>query len=80
MPDTPHDRMAFSMPAFNTLADADIAEVVNFIRNSWTNQASEVTVGDVVAMRHFLSKKPRVGTDLPPDLSVTHTEQGVHGE
>jgi len=39
-----------------------------------------VTVGDVVAMRHFLSKKPRVGTDLPPDLSVTHTEQGVHGE
>ena len=80
MPDTPHDRMAFSMPAFNTLADADIAEVVNFIRNSWTNQASEVTVGDVVAMRHFLSKKPRVGTDLPPDLSVTHAEQGVHGE
>jgi len=80
MPDTRHDRMAFSMPAFDTLADADIAEVVNFIRNSWTNQASEVTVDDVVDMRMFLSKKPRVGTDLPPDLGATHTGQGVHGE
>ncbi len=80
MPDTPHDRMAFSMPAFDTLADADIAEVVNYIRNSWTNQASEVTVEDVVAMRSFLSKKPRVGTDLPPDLSLPVNAQGVDNE
>jgi len=80
MPDTPHDRMAFSMPAFHELADADIAEVVNFIRNSWTNQATEVTVDDVVDMRHFLSKKPRVGTDLPPDLSVSARAQGVNRE
>src|SRR5699024_5946644 len=36
MPETPHDRMAFSMPAFSFMSDADIAEVVNYIRNSWT--------------------------------------------
>lgn len=80
MPDTPHDRMAFSMPAFHMLADEDIAEVVNFIRNSWTNEAAEVTVDDVVAMRHFLSRKPRVGTDLPPHLPVPSTTQGASHE
>lgn len=80
MPDTPHDRMAFTMPAFDTLSDADIAEVVNYIRNSWTNQASEVSVEDVVDMRHFLSKKPRVGTDLPPDISVPAVAEGASRE
>jgi|GEM_PF-4750410 len=75
MPDTPHDRMAFSMPEFSMLSDADIAEVVNYVRNSWTNQASEVTVDDVVKMRHFLRIKPRVGTDLPPEF-ITPPSQG----
>ena len=68
------------MPAFHMLADEDIAEVVNFIRNSWTNEAAEVTVDDVVAMRHFLSRKPRVGTDLPPHLPVPSTTQGASHE
>lgn len=53
---THHDRMAFTMPEFINLSDADIAEVVNYIRNSWTNQGSTVDVDDVVQMRHFLSK------------------------
>lgn len=70
MPQTPHDRMAFTMPEFINLSDADVAEVVNYIRNSWTNQASEITVDDVVKMRHFLSKKPKTGTDIAPDLSI----------
>ncbi len=80
MPDTPHDRMAFTMPEFINLSDHDIAEVVNYIRNSWTNQASEIDVNDVVQMRHFLSKKPKTATDLPPDLSVSAAEQGVNRE
>lgn len=79
MPDTPHDRMAFSMPEFSMLSDADIAEVVNYVRNSWTNQASEVTVDDVVKMRHFLRIKPRVGTDLPPEF-ITPPSQGGRNE
>lgn len=79
MPDTPHDRMAFSMPEFSMLSDADIAEVVNYVRNSWTNQASEVTVDDVVKMRHFLRIKPRVGTDLPPEF-ITPPSKGGRNE
>ena len=69
MPETPHDRMAFTMPEFTNLADADIAEVVNYVRNSWTNQAPEIKVTDVVKMRAFLAKKPKTGTDIAPDLS-----------
>lgn len=77
MPDTPHDRMAFTMPEFINLSDADIAEVVNYIRNSWTNQASEIDVDDVVQMRYFLSKKPKTATDLPPDLSINGAAEGA---
>ena len=69
MPITPHDKMAFSMPAFKELSDADVAEVVNFIRNSWGNQSKTVDIKDVVAMRHFLSKKPVTATDLPQSIN-----------
>lgn len=77
MPETPHDRMAFTMPEFTNLADADIAEVVNYVRNSWTNQAPEVTVHDVVKMRAFLAKKPKTGTDVAPDLSLDAAVKGA---
>ena len=60
------------MPEFTNLADADIAEVVNYVRNSWTNQAPEITVNDVVKMRTFLAKKPKTGTDIAPDLSLNN--------
>lgn len=80
MPDTPHDRMAFTMPEFINLSDHDVAEVVNYVRNSWTNQASNIDVDDVVQMRHFLSKKPKTATDLPTDLSVTSAAQGANRE
>jgi hypothetical protein len=69
--------MAFTMPEFINLSDADVAEVVNYIRNSWTNQGSEINVDDVVQMRHFLSKKPKTATDLPPDLSITAAAEGA---
>ncbi len=78
MPNTPHDRMAFTMPEFINLSDADVAEVVNYIRNSWTNQGSTVDVDDVVQMRHFLSKKPKTGTDVAPDLSITAAAKGAN--
>lgn len=80
MPDTPHDRMAFTMPEFINLSDHDIAEVVNFVRNSWTNQASNIDVDDVVQMRHFLRKKPKMATDLPPDLTITSAAKGANRE
>lgn len=76
MPKTPHDRMAFTMPAFSNLSDADVATVVNYVRNSWTNQAPEIDVDDVVKMRAFLAKKPQTGTDIAPDLRVDATAKG----
>lgn len=78
MPETEHDRMAFTMPEFSNLSDADVAEVVNYVRNSWTNQAPEINVDDVVKMRAFLAKKPKTSTDIAPDLSIDATEEGAN--
>ena len=77
MPETPHDRMAFTMPEFINLSDADVAEVVNYVRNSWTNQAPEIDVDDVVKMRAFLAKKPKTSTDIAPDLSIDAQTKGA---
>lgn len=79
MPTTSHDRMAFTMPEFTNLADEDIAEVVNYVRNSWTNQAPEITVNDVVKMRAFLAKKPKTGTDIAPDLRIDSDDAVAQG-
>lgn len=57
MPETPHDRMTFTMPGFKHLSDRDIADVINFIRNSWSNQAPEISPYDVAKIRHFLTTK-----------------------
>lgn len=80
MPDTPHDRMAFTMPEFSHLSDSDVAEVVNYVRNSRTNQAPLIDTTDVVKMRAFLKKKPQTGTDLPPDLSRATESPGAAHE
>lgn len=80
MPKTPNDRMAFTMPEFSHLSDSDVAELVNYIRNSWTNQAPTIDTKDVVKMRAFLAKKPTTGTDLPPDLTVTEGNKGAGHE
>ena len=79
MPETPHDRMAFSMPEFTNLSDADVVEVVNYVRNSWTNQAPNIDIDDVVKMRAFLAKKPKTGTDIAPDLSLDDLDAAEQG-
>lgn len=57
MPHTPADVMAFTMPGFKQMSDEDVAEVVNFIRTSWGNQAPKVKVQEVAQIRHFLDNK-----------------------
>lgn len=42
----------FTMPAFAwRLSDQEVADVVNFIRSSWGNQAGAVKAGDVASIR-----------------------------
>lgn len=57
MPDTPADRMAFTMPAFNHLSDDEVATIINFIRNSWNNTAPEIKAEEVAEIREFLRNK-----------------------
>ncbi len=40
-----------AMPAFGTLADAELAAVLTYIRNDWGNQAAPVTAAAVAAQR-----------------------------
>ncbi len=54
---TPHDKMAFTMPAFNQLGDEEVKDIVNFVRTSWTNQAPTIQTKDVTEIRRFLEKK-----------------------
>ncbi len=57
----------FSMPAYATLGDDEIAEILNFTRNSWGNHASAVTAAQVKAMREELAlAPPPAKTSLTP--------------
>lgn len=58
MPDTPAHPMAFTMPGFAHLTNADLAELMTFIRNSWGNHASPVAEADIARMRHEIANKP----------------------
>jgi len=53
LPATQSAPSTFTMPAFAwRLSDQEVADVVNFIRSSWGNQASAVKPGDVAALRN----------------------------
>jgi mono/diheme cytochrome c family protein len=50
-PVTPNEKTTFSMPAFASLPDQDIADVTTYIRNSWGNRAPSVSRRDVARLR-----------------------------
>lgn len=49
---------AFAMPGFARLSDAEVADVVTFIRNSWGNNAPPVSAKDVAAARKSAALAP----------------------
>lgn len=52
LPSTFKAPTSYTMPGFDTrLTDKQVADVVNFIRNSWGNQAAPVTESDVASVR-----------------------------
>ena len=58
-PRTAHTPAQFTMPRFAwRLSDRDVADVVNFTRSSWGNNASTVTSADVAKSRESL-RAPR---------------------
>ena len=50
--------MAFSMPGFEHLPNAQLAQILTFIRSSWGNHASAVSEVDVARMRRVVRDKP----------------------
>ncbi|RBJ83193.1 cytochrome c [Pseudomonas sp. MWU12-2534b] len=66
LPATHSAPSTFSMPPFAwRLSDQEVADVVNFIRSSWGNQASPVKPGDVAALRNG-DLQSRSNDDLGP--------------
>ncbi|QWF38617.1 cytochrome c [Bordetella hinzii] len=57
MPANTVDAMAFAMPGFRHLSDADIAAIISFIRGAWTNQAAPIAAAEVAPIRAFLAGK-----------------------
>jgi mono/diheme cytochrome c family protein len=51
---------SLSMPAMGaTMSDADLADVLTYIRNSWGNKGSPVTAADVKAIRAKIGAHPQ---------------------
>jgi mono/diheme cytochrome c family protein len=57
-PVTANERTTFSMPAFGTLSDGEIADVATYIRNAWSNRAPSVTAADVAKLRSAVAAAP----------------------
>jgi mono/diheme cytochrome c family protein len=55
-PVTPNEKTTYSMPAFATLNDEQVAAVATYIRNSWGNRAEPVTPHRVRTLRAELSE------------------------
>lgn len=53
---TAHPRV-YTMPGFARLADQEIAEILSFVRKSWSNQSAPVTAEQVKKMRAELNPK-----------------------
>jgi hypothetical protein len=67
LPATASAPSTFSMPGFAwRLSDQQVADVVNFIRSSWGNQAAAVTAGQVAALRKAHASWPGPRRDKRP--------------
>lgn len=55
-PVTPNAPGTYSMPAFATLSDQQVADVATYIRGSWGNRASPVSRTDVQTLRAALTQ------------------------
>lgn len=73
-PHTQHDAIAFSMPAFKHLSDDDVADLVNFVRNGWHNQAPEISRKEVAEIRQLVNSK------APNIVPANSYQQGAHHE
>jgi mono/diheme cytochrome c family protein len=65
-PHTADRQTAAGMPSFDwKMNDQQMADMLNYVRNSWGNQAAEVTPQQVAAMRKQTDAKQKLATPAP---------------
>jgi mono/diheme cytochrome c family protein len=52
---TPGHPAGYSMPGFAALSDAELADIATYVRNSWGNRGSEVSVRQMKRLRRLLA-------------------------
>ena len=55
---TQHSKHAFSMPDYGRLTDAELAEILTFVRTSWGNAGAAITAAQIKDQRDALSLAP----------------------
>ncbi|MBB5367604.1 thiosulfate dehydrogenase [Janthinobacterium sp. K2Li3] len=55
---TQHSPRSFGMPAYDSLSNEELAEILSFVRGSWGNKGEVVTVSQVARVRKELKLKP----------------------
>ncbi|WP_045046833.1 c-type cytochrome, partial [Rouxiella chamberiensis] len=62
-PHTADRQTAAGMPSFDwKMDDQQISDILNYVRNSWGNQASEVTAQEVAALRKQTHAREKLAT------------------
>ncbi len=55
---TQHSKHAFSMPDYGRLTDAELAEILTFVRTSWGNAGAAITASQIKDQREALKLAP----------------------
>ena len=83
-PQTAAHPRVYTMPGFARLADAEVAEILSFVRSSWGNDAPAITPAQVAKMRKQLDPQTTDDTAfvtprLANLLSAANADQVVRG-
>ena len=80
---TQHSPRSFGMPAYDSLSNVELAEILSFVRGSWGNQGVAVTASQVARVRKELKLKPTSSDFSTPRFAAlmadANAEQLIRG-
>lgn len=71
-PQTKARANAFAMPAFNELDDEQVADILTYIRTTWSNSASPISAQQVARLRAEVAEPKATPSTIIPKASPEH--------